>query len=127
MSDNHSIYNREGLLKAILATLAYFDVFSHPLTFEEILEFNRIPGCTREAVESALVDLMAYGLVRKNKSFFFLGLDETVVEQRIIANKLAQKRMHAAWFYSSLIARFPFIRAVMISGSPIEGSYGGRG
>lgn len=102
-------------------TLAYFDVFSHPLTMQEIRDFNQIPGCTMVAVESALLDLVAHGLVHESQGYFFLRNDERVVNQRKIANRLAQKRMRAAWFYSSLIARFPYVKAVLISGSLSKG------
>ena len=121
MSSEHVIDNREGLTRSILATIAYFDVFSHPLTVQEIFDFNQIPGCTDSALRSALLDLSAIGLVHASRGFYFLGDDPRVVDNRIKANGLAHKRMHAAWFYSSLIARFPFVRAVMISGSLSKG------
>ncbi len=121
MSDKHAIGKSEGLLKSILGTLAYFDVFGHPLTLAEIREFNRIPSCNEEFIESALMELISMDLVHTSRGFFFLGNDGTVVDRRIAANNLARKRMQSAWHYSTLIARFPFIRAVMISGSLSKG------
>jgi len=113
--------NHKGLAKSILETLAYFDVFSHPLTLQEIRDFNQTPGCTLSMVESALIDLVAEGWVHESRGCFFLSQDETVVDSRKSANLLAQKRMQAAWFFSSLISRFPFVRAVFISGSLSKG------
>jgi len=121
MSTKHYIDNREAFAGTILETLAYFDVFGHPLTLQEIRDFNRVPGCTFESVEFTLSDLMAKGLVHERGGFFFLGYDQRVVDDRIKANELAQKRMRAAWFYSALIARFPFVKAVLISGSLSKG------
>jgi len=121
MSTKHYIDKSESLAGSILETLAYFDVFRHPLTLREIRDFNHAPGCTVAAIEYALPDLMARGLVHERDGYFFLGEDPQVVDDRKRANGLAQKRMQAAWFYSSLIARFPFIRAVFISGSLSKG------
>jgi hypothetical protein len=121
MSTEHYIDNSESFAGSILETLAYFDVFSHPLTLQEIRDFNPVPGCTVAAVEMALAGLMAKRLVHESGGYYFLGEDRHVVVDRIKANALAQERMRAAWFHSSLIARFPFVRAVFISGSLSKG------
>ncbi|MFA6128303.1 MAG: hypothetical protein WC699_13455 [Bacteroidales bacterium] len=121
MNPEHVIESGAVLLKSVLETLAYFNVFRHPLTGQEIVEFSPIRGCTRSAVENALHDLLAGGLVFENRGYFSLIADGSLLDERISANQRAVKRMPAAWFYSSLIARFPFVRAVMISGSLSKG------
>jgi hypothetical protein len=73
------------------------------------------------AVDSLLQDLMDRGLVRGNRGYYFVNGDESVINHRLQANALAQKRMRAARFYSALIAHFPFVRAVLISGSLSKG------
>lgn len=121
MNKNHYIDTNRSLSLTILASLAYFEVFSHPLNFREIMDFSRIPACTGDAVEAVLRRLIDGGFVHEKDGFYFLGDDPGVVASRVAANRMAQKRMRSAKFYSGVIARFPFVRAVFISGSLSKG------
>jgi hypothetical protein len=121
MTATHFIGNRDIVARSILETLAYFDVFRHPLTLEEIRQFNRIPDCFPDFIEQTVSDLADSSLVKEFRGFYFLGTDTPMVDDRIKSNLLAQKRMKAAWIHSFIISRFPFVRAVFISGSLSKG------
>ncbi|HBB93540.1 MAG TPA: hypothetical protein DC042_17905 [Bacteroidales bacterium] len=121
MNPQMYIGNQRLLEKSILSTLAYSEVFRYPLTFPEICERNPYPSCLKSVMQSVVDDLVARGLVHENRGFYFLGSDTAVVDNRLEANKLAGVRMRQARFFSSLIAGFPFVRAVMISGSLSKG------
>jgi hypothetical protein len=121
MSNTFHIGQPHGLEAAILSALAYFEIFSHPLTLPEIGYYNQMSGSSPDEVAVALNALVERGLVHEKRGYYYLDDDGSIVENRISANLLAQKRMKAAWFYSSLIWRFPFVRAVFISGSLSKG------
>ncbi|MBL7951561.1 MAG: nucleotidyltransferase domain-containing protein [Flavobacteriales bacterium] len=110
------------LARAIaLRVLAYFDVFSHPLKIDEILRFaDDGPQCA-ELIERALGELSDHGIVQQHASYWGLSDIRTKVDRRIASERRAVARMPKAHGMSRRIARFPFVRAVFISGSMSKG------
>ena len=121
MDEHKYIGGRRRVEGSILSTLAYSGVFDYPLTFQEICERSPYPSCIEQVMKSAVDNLVGCGLVNENGGFYFLGNDGSVVSRRLEANARAAARMRPARFFSSLIARFPYVRAVMISGSMSKG------
>jgi hypothetical protein len=121
MDPQKYIGNSGGVAMSIVSTLAYSEVFSHPLTLVEICERSPYASCYEPVIRQALDELVACGLVQESRGYYFPGAAEAVVNARIEANLLAEKRMRAARFYSSIISRFPYVRSVMISGSLSKG------
>lgn len=104
-----------------LRVLAYFDVFAHPVRVDEIVRFaDGGPQCA-EIIGRALAELSVRGLVHENRGYWGLREIETNVDQRIASERRAADRMPKAQRMSGLIARFPFVRAVFISGSMSKG------
>ncbi|MBK8340723.1 MAG: nucleotidyltransferase domain-containing protein [Flavobacteriales bacterium] len=107
---------------AILRTLAYFDVFRHPLTVEEIQRFGDHTPIPAEDLLHALRALEQKGIVSRHKDHWSLMDCTTAVAQREEAETRARQRMPKALAMSRRIARFPFVRAVFLSGSMSKGS-----
>ena len=105
--------------KSFLRALLYFDIFNYPLTEEEIVRFSTssIPFSSGKILEQ----LISHGLVFKLGQFYSVQSDITLSNRRILGNKLAKERMQSAKTYSKLVASFPFVKAVMLSGSLSKG------
>ena len=105
----------------ILQTLAYFDVFSYPLTKDELISYTVALPEEKELAEITLGELVSSGLVRSQQGFFYLGNHPWKVNRRIAGNKRARVRFRAARFYSRIISYFPFVRGVFLTGSISKG------
>jgi hypothetical protein len=100
----------------VIRTLLYFDIFHYPLTLQEILNFHPLKG-DRETILRALAILRNKMIVFKHENFYSLHPNVDQIIRRKSGNALAQKRLHTAKMFSCLIAKFPFVRAIMLSGS----------
>ena len=103
--------------RAIIRTLIYFDLFKHPLRREEIRAFSPLT----EHPDNALTRLVSKGLVAEADGHFALRSASEKTVQRLRYAERARKRMAKARKYSRLIGSFPFVRAVMLSGSISKG------
>lgn len=103
--------------RAIVQVLLYFEMFSYPLTAEEILQFSNDPGTTLTDVQDRLQDLANRGLAFRFSSFFQSKNDPAWVLQRQESNRRADKTLPVARRMARLISCFPFIRGVLVSGS----------
>lgn len=102
---------------ALLKPLIYFDIFSYPLCQEEILEYCEIPALSNEKGHEVLESMTNKGIVGYSDGFYYLGKNSSKIKQRLEGNYLASKRIVTARKYAALIANFPFVRGVFISGS----------
>jgi len=100
----------------ILATLAYFDMFSYPLTGAEIYSFLK-KSPDYDLFDDALTCLLNNGAVYCFDKFYTLKNDRYLIIRRIEGNKKAEKLMKIAWKVGDLLIRFPFVRGIAISGS----------
>ena len=101
----------------ILMTLLYFDVFSYPLSFDEILDYHHTPEANRESIQNCLDDLVAKGLVVETDGYYQLHqLPQRLIERKA-NNQRAKSYLKKARMMTKLIAQFPYTRAVFISGS----------
>ena len=103
--------------EAILRTLLYYDIWSHPLTLPEIELFLPLPLGERALFRSALAAMSESGEVMERDGHFFpRHRPNDVVSER----KRREERARTFWILSRLsmhvIKRFPFVRAVMVSG-----------
>lgn len=105
----------------ILKTLIYFDVFSYPITIEELLDFMHFQRAELPVLESALQELCNEKIVYKLTTFYSLKRDEARVEKRLKGNSHAQKFIEIAYKKAKFIGAFPYVRGVCISGSLSKG------
>ena len=100
----------------VIRTLLYFDIFNYPLKENEILEFH--PHAQDEfLILEALQSLLKREFIFKLNNFYSLRPTFSLAERRQVGNKLAEKRLKTARKFGTLISKFPFVRAVMLSGS----------
>jgi hypothetical protein len=102
---------------AVIQCLLYFDTFTYPLTLEEIYCFCTAKINDKDLLENTLQNLISKNLIKEKNLFYFVNDDENIVERRLKGNHLAQKVMPKALKYGKLIAQFPFVETVCISGS----------
>jgi len=113
--------NFTPLRRSILRTLAYYDIFSYPLTAEEIYSNLGVNHTTPEEIKSELEKLSTDQIVFCKGEFYLLNDDDYYVRRRQAGNKLAEKRLKTARQVSGFISRFPFIRGILLSGSISKG------
>lgn len=107
--------------RAIIRTLIYFELFKHPLRRDEITAFSPVDEELASDLDRALMRLVAKGLVGEADGLFALSGAGERAAQRALYTERAQSRMAKARRNSALIGSFPFVRAVMLSGSISKG------
>ena len=113
--------NPNQIRSSIIRTLVYYDIFSYPLTAEEIYQNLRTNHTSLEEVNKELQNLATEQIIFRNGNYFQLDSGDELVQRRHQGNKLAAKRLKTARRVSSLISRFPFIRGILLSGSISKG------
>jgi hypothetical protein len=113
--------NLSILEKNIVKTLIYYDIFSYPLTAEEIFLNLKINHTSEVEVKMILDGLVSKKLLFRKGNYYLLKNDSAYITRRERGNKLAQKRMKTARIMSRVISKFPFIRAILLSGSLSKG------
>jgi hypothetical protein len=112
-----------GLLESsILRTLLYFDIFHHPLRAEEIRKYLRDGEVEEEAFSATLRSLQHRRLVSAGYDFYSVRPVDELAKRRLDGETRAVKAMKTARKYAGLMAAFPFVRGVFISGSLSKGT-----
>ena len=115
---------QRALTASVLRVLAYFDVFKHPLTAREVFEGCDHPSTSPAHVAEALGELQGQGVIRQEGDYYALDAGGCLVErvaERLASGVRCAQYLRRAYRYSRLIARFPFVRGVCLSGSVSKG------
>ena len=104
-----------------MRTLAYYDIFSYPLTAEEVYQNLASNHTSVQEITQTLEDMTSSKLIFCKDKFFQLKDDDGYVKRRKKGNELATKRLKTARKISGFISRFPFIRGILLSGSISKG------
>lgn len=97
--------------------MLYYDIFSYPLKIEEI--FTYLPGNSlhTDDVRNELSSLIDEQLILEHQGYYFLrNRDRAIVDRRLNMELHAGRSWKMARFMTAIIKRFPFIRAVFVSG-----------
>jgi len=113
--------NITSLRRDIIRTLAYYDIFSYPLTATEVYHNLRDNHTSLEEVQEELEKLSANQVLHRKREFYLLNNNDTYIKRREKGNVLAKKRLKTAQSVSGFISRFPFIRGILLSGSISKG------
>jgi len=97
--------------------LLYYDIFNYPLTNREILFNLSTNHVSLVEVNETLRDLSANGYIFQWNEFFSVQNNESLIERRKKGNEEAKRYLRLAERKGKFIYSFPFVRAVMASGS----------
>ena len=101
----------------MIKTLLYYDIFNYPLKGEEVFRFLGINSITENDVLASLNTMADEGLVARQGEYYSMQYDHALVARRVRGNRAAKEYHAVAIARAKLISRFPFVRAVMGSGS----------
>jgi hypothetical protein len=102
--------------KDILATLTYFDMFDYPLRKREIFSF--LSHCDNfTEFDHALEILVKDFVIFKIGDFYSLQNNHSIAERRYKGNEKAGLMLKKAEKASRIIASFPFVKGIAVSGS----------
>jgi hypothetical protein len=107
----------QPLEKDIMKTMLYFDIFRYPLKADEVFHFLQRNSVAPETVAKSLDELADRKVLFRYDQLFSLSNSGQDAVRRLRGNQLADDIMPFATKQASLIASFPFVRAVMGSGS----------
>lgn len=115
--ENHTAEVRNHIIR----TLLYYDIFNYPLKSEEVFRFLGINHVDHPFIVSQLNSLSEEKFIYRFGEFFTVQNNETNVIRRQKGNAEAERCLSIAQRQARLINRFPFVRAVMASGSLSKG------
>ncbi|MBI3520057.1 MAG: hypothetical protein HY062_11970 [Bacteroidetes bacterium] len=102
--------------KEILRALLYFDVFHYPLKADEVFE-NISLKLSKADLQNDLECLVSEGFIKCINGFYLIhSSSDNILERRLKGNAKAMELKEQVFKYSRLIASFPFISGVCISG-----------
>lgn len=110
-----------ALALQVVKSLAYFDIFDYPLTSQEVLDYLPVNGTTQAEVTRCLDELTEKKQVFRFGDFYSLRDEEQNIRRRIRGNRQAERWLKVARKQAKLIAGFPYVTAVMASGSLSKG------
>lgn len=106
---------------AVYSCICYFDIFSHPVTSNEIRNFSALLLDQTE-VDGALSELCKKQLILFFEGYYFLETEKCGnIKKRVAAEKNFYEKRHVIKRYARFIAKFPFVKSVAISGSCSKG------
>lgn len=111
--------DRAQVKENILRTLLYYDIFSHPLKPEEIFIFlpeNSVPKPDMLGMISNFSKEESSTFAEKD-GYVYVKPNDHYVELRKNKETRSRKMWRAARIMTHVIKRFPFVKAVFISGS----------
>ena len=104
------------LKRNIVKTILYFDIFSFPLTMEEISRYCCVPT-TKEELKKALSELIKREQIHCLEGYYSIAKNIELVKERKERFEYSNRAMKTARRNARLINKFPFVRGVAISGS----------
>ncbi len=100
-----------------LMPLLYYEIFSYPLTLEEIFRFNHDANCSKDELQKALHHLKEQELIFQYQNYYLTQDQPEWISKREDHNARADRFLSKARMMTQLIRRFPFVRGVFLSGS----------
>lgn len=113
--------NHTVLQQSVIKTLLYYDVFNYPLKSEEVYHFLGTNSVTQADVHQALEVLVSREQAFRFGDLFSVHNDLNNAVRRLNGNREAARHMTLALQRARLLAKFPFVQAVMASGSFSKG------
>jgi predicted nucleotidyltransferase len=105
-----------NLKKNIISTLAYFDMFDYPLSYNEIFLFLECK-CEETDLRKTINYLVSCKLIYQIGKFYSLKNDHFIITRRNKGNQKALELLEKAKAVGQLLIKFPYVRGIGISGS----------
>ena len=106
----------------ILKTLLYFDIFDHPLKFEEIYQFLPSNSATPADIQLACITEPLSGILDVNGLFCSLRHNgKSTADQRLQKEVQAGEFWTFAIRFAAMMKYLPFVRAIFVSGELSKG------
>ncbi len=111
--------DNESVRENVLRTLLYYDIFSHPLNSDELFIFLHRNSLEKGEINQALGKLTEGDgdVLGQRDGYFYVKPNEQYVNLRIQRERYSKKMWKTARFVTHIIKRFPFVRAVLITGT----------
>jgi hypothetical protein len=106
----------KSLQTEILRTLLYYDIFNHPLTTRELFTFLPTNSMSYDDFMTELPRITGTDIFCSNGVCYVRGRTEEIIRQRREKEGHARAMWFWARFSTHIIKRFPFVRAVFVSG-----------
>lgn len=103
--------------RAILATLAYHDIFDYPLTQEEIHKYLIGNKSSLSQIQTELTRLRSANKIGERRSYFYLKNHGNIVNTRIQRTKYSKKKYKKAVLFANILKVVPTMRLVAVSGA----------
>lgn len=103
--------------KAVLKTLAYYDIFNFPLKAWEIHKYLIGKSSDLKQTEKALRSLIKKQKIKKQKDFYYLSNRNGLVKSRLERETVSRSHLKTAKFISALFKLIPSVKLVGVSGS----------
>lgn len=102
--------------------MAYFSVFQHPLSEEELLAYAHFYSLSREEGQEAIRSLLQLGILESSGRMLCLRGDEPLSEIRAEREARAVKWQPRVVRSICVLSQLPFLRGLSISGSLSKGT-----
>jgi hypothetical protein len=101
---------------SILRVVTYFDIFSYPVSVQEILRFSDTKTSAEE-LTNEVQTLCSLGCLYKFGEYYCLHDNSELIRNRLFGFERAEKLLVTARKISRFLFWFPFVKAICISGS----------
>ena len=111
--------NYDYLKNNIARTLLYYDIFSHPLKDCELFAFLPQNSMTEEEFENALNKLASddNSIFAGKNGYYYIKPKESSIFIRAERENYSRKMWKRAALVTHIIKRFPYVRAITVTGS----------
>ncbi|HVZ67188.1 MAG TPA: hypothetical protein VG917_02905 [Patescibacteria group bacterium] len=111
------ISNQSSIEKSIVKTLSYSDIFSYPLTKEEIYKYYIGEKTDEKVIFKTLKEMVGSGFIQKGGELFFLNGRQKFYTTRKTREKISTHKLLIAKRISKKLKSIPTVKLVGISGS----------
>jgi len=102
-----------SLEHAAVETLAYSDIFEHPLTFDELHRYLTVPA----AQADLLNDLKTSPVISFSGGYYFLPGQEALISIRRERERYSLPAFRRSLRYGRILGKLPFVRMAALTGS----------
>lgn len=117
MSKVYSIEYIVGMEKAILKTLAYYDIFNFPLKAWEIHKWLIGSSASLKQVEKKLKKLKEKLMINNQGDYWFLSDKRSLIKDRKARELVSARHLTTAKIVAQIFKIIPWIKLVGVSGS----------